>query len=444
MSPNRPPRTADAAVTGPSFRPTGDEAATDGAAKSVDEGSGAAADGKDRPEQEGGSPTTDADCGGISLSRGSSDDDDDDEEKKEENAAATAPERRQGQQQGNEAGDSGVVGVDALPRGKLGQESNRAGTNIGSDRASIHGNNANLVVHVAEAMNAAKRSNMEDRHAVHLGGRAWGAPSPREDETSYLAVYDGHGGRDIVDFLEHGLAFHVARELRGDNGGGGDDDDDLKKRIERAFLMADIHSRQAGLITSGSTVAMCLIKPVDAAADAAAAVDVGNGDDEGSTSDTSNTCSSGRSNKTVLKVTAANVGDARIVLGTSDGRAVRLTRDHNAFDSDEVTRIEEAGGFLFKNRVVGICKCFAVRFLLRPELFARKGRHLNCFLLSHVLYRCCPLSAHLSIISGGNAGFGRSLPKAVRNRAPARTRNLRRVAGQRTRRRRTTAAECDG
>lgn len=79
-------------------------------------------------------------------------------------------------------------------------------------------------------------------------------------------------------------------------------------------------------------------------------------------------------------VTTANVGDARIVLGapstatsiaspdhskggsrrassssrTAAVEAIRLTQDHNAHNPDEVTRIEQAGGFLFRNRVLGI------------------------------------------------------------------------------------------
>ena len=50
---------------------------------------------------------------------------------------------------------------------------------------------------------------------------------------------------------------------------------------------------------------------------------------------------------------AANAGDARIVLG-HQGRAMRLTKDHRTDDPDEVARIANAGGFMFKGRVVGV------------------------------------------------------------------------------------------
>lgn len=58
-----------------------------------------------------------------------------------------------------------------------------------------------------EAMNPKKRSTMEDVHRVVecLDG----------DETlSYFGVYDGHGGRKIVDYLEPNLEKNIATELK--------------------------------------------------------------------------------------------------------------------------------------------------------------------------------------------------------------------------------------
>ena len=59
-----------------------------------------------------------------------------------------------------------------------------------------------------------------------------------------------------MDFLEHGLSFHVARELSRDD----NDSVDIVTRLKRAFLMTDIHSRKIGLLRSGSTVATCLVQ----------------------------------------------------------------------------------------------------------------------------------------------------------------------------------------
>lgn len=61
-------------------------------------------------------------------------------------------------------------------------------------------------------------------------------------------------GREIVNFLEHGLSYHVAQEM------AVDDESDIQTRLQRAFLMTDIHARHAGVLTSGATVAACLVK----------------------------------------------------------------------------------------------------------------------------------------------------------------------------------------
>ena len=49
----------------------------------------------------------------------------------------------------------------------------------------------------------------------------------------------------------------------------------------------------------------------------------------------------------------ANVGDARAVLSYK-GQPKRLTYDHKATDEKEQKRIEEAGGFVLRGRVLGI------------------------------------------------------------------------------------------
>lgn len=116
-----------------------------------------------------------------------------------------------------------------------------------------------------------------------------------------------------MNFLEETLADNVAREL------AHNDDASMETRLERAFLMTDIQSKQFGLETSGATVALCLV--------------------------------SEHEHNTVIH--AANVGDARVVVA-SEGTAHRLSFDHRADDPSEVARIKEAGGFVLKSRVTGI------------------------------------------------------------------------------------------
>lgn len=109
-----------------------------------------------------------------------------------------------------------------------------------------------MIVSKAEAMNPTFRATMEDRCVIHGAGE-WGAP---DKDMAYFGVYDGHGGRDMVDFLEHGMSFHIAQELAFADDGTLD----METRLVRAFLMADIHATKAGVKSSGATVAVCLVK----------------------------------------------------------------------------------------------------------------------------------------------------------------------------------------
>jgi serine/threonine protein phosphatase PrpC len=50
----------------------------------------------------------------------------------------------------------------------------------------------------------------------------------------------------------------------------------------------------------------------------------------------------------------ANVGDCRAVVGTWDGQAIELTKDHKASLPEEQARIEASGGFVHNGRLDGI------------------------------------------------------------------------------------------
>jgi protein phosphatase len=105
------------------------------------------------------------------------------------------------------------------------------------------------LVSTHEEMNPSRRCSMEDCSVYHPPG-TWESP---DGDIAYLGVYDGHGGRDMVEYLEHGLSYHVARELQCH------DDSTVLARLERAFMIADIHSNQLGVTMSGATVAVCLV-----------------------------------------------------------------------------------------------------------------------------------------------------------------------------------------
>lgn len=152
---------------------------------------------------------------------------------------------------------------------------------------------------------------MEDVHVVHQGG-TWNCKDPN---VHFLGVFDGHGGRGIVDFLEEALVDNVAIEL------GHDDDASMETRLERAFLITDIQSLKMGILTSGATVAICLIKE--------------------------NVCTGD------FLLYVANVGDSRVVLSRNN-QAYRLSHDHRADDPTEIDRITNAGGIVVRGRVMGI------------------------------------------------------------------------------------------
>ena len=191
-----------------------------------------------------------------------------------------------------------------------------------SSRGQVFDTTVNYVLATAhEEMNPRRRNTMEDVHRI--------VPSlPGAPEYSYFGVYDGHGGRQIVDFLEEGLEVNVSKELQeGDEAG-------ILERLSRAFLITDMQSRRLNITTSGATAVCALL----------------------------------RTGKEGDKVTSkmlyvANVGDSRAVLltkidqpadGGSGYLARRLSFDHRAEDPGEQQRIKDAGGFITRGRVLGI------------------------------------------------------------------------------------------
>lgn len=158
---------------------------------------------------------------------------------------------------------------------------------------------------------------MEDIHRIvpNLGG---------DSNFSYFGVYDGHGGRQIVDFLEESLENTVYQELKVE------DDTSIQDRFARAFLITDMESKKSGITTSGATCVSALLHCEE--------------------------------NKKKLYI--ANIGDSRAVLcikeECSEGksscafRAQRLSHDHTADDPSEQARIQAAGGFVTRGRVLGI------------------------------------------------------------------------------------------
>lgn len=188
-----------------------------------------------------------------------------------------------------------------------------ASTNIGYKMAVFH-----------VEMNARKRRTMEDCHRI--------IPvllSQDDMIYSYFAVYDGHGGRQIVDFLEETLEKNIITELKES------DTALIPERLSRAYLITDMESKQRNITTSGATSISALLQSKM--------------NPDGSVK-----------SRTLY---TANAGDSRAVLvtreRTEDGRnfkyiGKRLSYDHRSEDEAEQKRVKDAGGFITRSRVLGI------------------------------------------------------------------------------------------
>lgn len=158
----------------------------------------------------------------------------------------------------------------------------------------------------AEDMNPRFRSTMEDATVVVDG---FGGDS----NTGYFGIYDGHGGRNVAEFLRLHLHNNVEKELRSKG------DRNVEECLKSSFLITDVECSGTGEQASGATSVVSII----------------------------------RKQGSKRYVYTANCGDARSVLCHA-GVAVRLSKDHKAMDATERARIEAAGGFVIRKRVMGV------------------------------------------------------------------------------------------
>jgi serine/threonine protein phosphatase PrpC len=217
------------------------------------------------------------------------------------------------------------------------------------------------LVSTCEEMNPSKRSSFEDC-SIYAPAGSWNAP---DANMAFLSVVDGHGGRSIVEYLEDGLLYHVSQELQQqqqqqqqqhNDGTTGNtelissainEESSILASLERAFLMADIHSKALGVTSSGATVAVCLVTRGN--------TNTNDGFDNNNNNNnkSSDPAANNYNYDNTWTIHAANAGDARVVL-SHEGEAFRMTHDHRTDDPEEVKRIEESGGFIFKGRVLGV------------------------------------------------------------------------------------------
>lgn len=182
--------------------------------------------------------------------------------------------------------------------------------------SSNEADNAAAFVSCAQDANSLYRSYMEDGQKVidplplqgTLPGERWG----------YFAVYDGHGGREVVDYCEARLHEIVLAELDSFATSQNALKRDVTAALQESFRKIDAQLAMIGAWKTGCTATVALV----------------------------------HRRGTELTLHVANVGDSRaVVLGGSG--PTRLTKDHKASDPDEAARIIQDGGMVRHGRVGG-------------------------------------------------------------------------------------------
>lgn len=132
----------------------------------------------------------------------------------------------------------------------------------------------------------------------------------------YFAIYDGHGGRQCVEYVQEHLHKNLLLELE-------KAPSNVPEAMMQAFELTDDNMQCSGISSSGCTACSCLLRQESAYAERV--------------------------------LYTAHVGDARAVL-CRQGLAVRLTgeSDHKATDPEEAKRVVEAGGTIYNERVNGM------------------------------------------------------------------------------------------
>jgi len=180
----------------------------------------------------------------------------------------------------------------------------------------------------SEGHDVGKRQTMEDNF-MHIDGFAG------LKEQGFFAVYDGHGGKQTVDFLTCGFHINLAYYLKHNP------DEPIQKVFEQVYEHTDAQIRRQQILQSGATAITVLLR--------------------------NERIKNSHEIKRVIH--CANVGDTRGVLVVK-GVAHRLSKDHKATDPDEKKRIEKSGGFVARcarvNGILAVSRAFGDHMLKPP------------------------------------------------------------------------------
>jgi len=126
---------------------------------------------------------------------------------------------------------------------------------------------------------------------------------------SFLAVFDGHGGRNAAIYTRDHLLKNIVSEIESGKA--------QQESLTKSFIKTDEDFLATKVDTSGTTACTVLIE------------------------------------HSTKKFWCANAGDSRALLFRANTVVKALSRDHKADRPDEVDRIKKAGGFIIQKRVMG-------------------------------------------------------------------------------------------
>jgi len=180
----------------------------------------------------------------------------------------------------------------------------------------------------SEGHDVGARQSMEDNF-MHIDGFAG------RKEQGFFAIYDGHGGKQTVDFLTCGFHINLAYYLKHNPG------EQIQKVFEKVYQHTDAQIRRQQILQSGATAVTVLLRNEKIK----------------------------DSGVTKRWIHCANVGDSRAVLSVK-GEAHRLSKDHKATDPDEKKIIENSGGFVSRcdrvNGLLAVSRAFGDHMLKPP------------------------------------------------------------------------------
>ena len=201
-----------------------------------------------------------------------------------------------------------------------------------------------------ENPNLEHRKEMEDFHYIK-------ALLNQKISCSYFGLFDGHSGKEVGIYLMENLHKILHQKLKENN--TLENNETLKKIVINTFEQIDseINSKNFKNETGSTGTVLLLYKDP-----------------------------SSPSGKSLL---CANVGDSKAYLITKD-KMILITKDHKCSDQNEVKRIRDTGGVVFRERVFGtlmLTRSFGDKemkkygVLATPDIFVKNVEGDDCFVV---------------------------------------------------------------